>query len=179
MIRRSVARRYVRAGFDAATKAGVGDVAQRQFGAIQAAMRAGPDLPRLLKHPGMPLGRKLEALGEVVGERLAEPVAELVGLVVQNHRVEVLASAGELFQELADEAAGIVPAQVMAPMPLSDEQAQRLKQALSQLVGSSVRLEFRRQSDLIGGIVVRVGDRVIDASVAGRLQRITERLGAP
>ena len=179
MIPRSVALRYMRAGFEAASKDNVADAAQRQFDSIQAAMRAGPDLPRLLNHPTMPLERKLGALQGIVGEELAAPVSELVGLVVQNHRVEVLASAGEMFQQLADEAAGILRAQVMAPMPLPDEQAQRLKQALAALFGSEVRLEFQQQPDLIAGIVVRVGDRVLDASAAGRLRRVTERLGAP
>lgn len=177
MIGRSVAIRYVRAAFDLACQQGVLDRTQRQLQALESVVRAGPELTRLLRHPSLAMERKLGGVDAVLDEPAVAPVRRLVALLVENGRIEVLTVAAELLQDLADQSSGVIRARVVTPVPLRDEQAERLRNALSAWRGAPVRLDLRQDPGLVGGIVVRIGDRVLDASIRGRLERVARRLG--
>lgn len=178
MISRAVARRYVGAAFERARGQGVQETLERQLKLLQTASGLAPDLSRLLKHPGVALSRKLEAVGMVLDEQLAEPMADLVRLLVENDRVDALGVAGELCEEMSDQAAGAVRAFVTVAMPLPESQAERLAAALSQWFAVPVRLTVNVAPEMIGGLAVRVDDRVLDASLRGRLLSIQEGLVA-
>ena len=178
MISRAVARRYVGAAFERARGQGVQETLERQLKLLQTASGLAPDLSRLLKHPGVALSRKLEAVGMVLDEQLAEPMADLVRLLVENDRVDTLGVAGELCEEISDQAAGAVRAFVTVAMPLPESQAERLAAALSQWFAVPVRLTVNVAPEMIGGLAVRVDDRVLDASLRGRLLSIQEGLVA-
>ncbi len=179
MIGRSVARRYVQAALERAASQGLQEQLEEELKVLQMASGAAPELVLLLKHPTISAERKLSAVGAVLGAEPCGPVAELVGLLIENSRVDVLSVAGDLAEELADEVAGRTRAAVVTPLALAPEQAQRLQAALAGWLGSPVRLDARVDPDLIGGIVVKLGDRVLDASLRGRLERIGESLTAP
>jgi F-type H+-transporting ATPase subunit delta len=176
VIGRSVARRYLEASMEAAERAGVRDELGRQLTMLQAALEISPDVRRLLGHPSMDLERKLAAAGDVLGEQPVEPLRKLIAVLIDNDRLEVLEVADEVYQQLVDEAEGLLRAFVVTPAPLEDDQSQRLAQALSGWLKQDVVIDAEVDPDLIGGIVVRVGDRVLDASLRGRLERIRERM---
>lgn len=176
MIGRSVARRYLAAAMRAAERGGVRDQLGRQLGALAAAMELSADPRRLLGHPSMDLERKLAAVGDMLGQPPVEPLRRLIALLIDNDRLEVLEAADEVYQQLMDEADGVLRAFVVTPAPLGDEQSRRLAQALSGWLEQDVVIDAEVDPELIGGIVVRVGDRVLDASLRGRLERIRERM---
>lgn len=178
MISRAVARRYVGAAFERAGEPGAQATLERQLKLLQTAVEIVPDLPRLLKHPSVTLERKLEAVGVVLDEQLGGIVSDLVRLLVENDRVDALGVAGELCEEMSDQAAGAVHAFVTVAMPLADSQTERLAEALSQWFAAPVRLTVNVAPEMIGGIAVRVGDRLLDASLRGRLLSIRESLVA-
>lgn len=176
MIGRSVARRYMQATFELASAGGELEATQRQLQRLQALVGAGPHLSRLLRHPRLPLPVKLQALAGLLGEAPTGPVQRLIALLIVNDRVEVLALAATVLQEIADQQAGVVRAQVHTPLPLPPEQAERLRAALAAWCRQPVELELHVDPALIGGIVVRLGDRVLDGSVRGRLERMMRHL---
>ncbi|MBD3292555.1 MAG: ATP synthase F1 subunit delta [Armatimonadia bacterium] len=176
MIGRSVARRYLGASMEAAERAAVREQLGRQLAMLQAALEVSPDVRRLLGHPSMDLERKLAAVGDVLGEEPVEPLRKLIALLIDNDRLEVLEVAEEVYQQLVDEAEGVLRAFVATSAPLDPDQSQRLAQALSGWLEQDVLIDADVDPDLIGGIVVRVGDRVLDASLRGRLERIRERM---
>ena len=176
MIGRSVARRYLSAAMGAADRGGLREPLGRQLEMLAETLGAAEQLGRLLKHPGLDIERKLEAVEGVIGEAPVEPMADLIELLVENGRVEILYVAGEVYQELIDEDEGVLRAFVSTPMPLAHDQAERLKEALSSWMGTDVVLDARIAPETIGGIAVRVGDRVLDASLRGRLDRIKKTI---
>ncbi len=176
---RSVARRYVSAALQAARRAGVRDEMGAQLASLRALMDASPALRRLLGHPTMPLERKLAALDELLDEPAVEPLRRLTALLIDNDRVDVLRIADEVYRELLDEAEGVLRAFVTTPVPLRDDQAERLARAMSRWLGTEVVVDAEVDPDALGGIVVRVGDRVLDASLRGRLDRIQRAMAAP
>ncbi|MEA3400198.1 MAG: ATP synthase F1 subunit delta [Armatimonadota bacterium] len=176
MIGRSVARRYLSAAMEAAQRAGVRDELGQQLEIMRALVDSTPDLRRLLAHPTMQTQRKVRALSELMGEEPVGPLRRLIELLVDNDRIEVLEIADEVYQELVDEADGVLRAFVTTPMPLADGQAERLAGALSGWLGQDVVVDERIDPETLGGIVVRVGDRILDASLRGRLDRIHSRM---
>jgi F-type H+-transporting ATPase subunit delta len=176
VIGRSVAQRYLEAAMHSAERASVRDELGRQLAMLQAAIETTPDVRRLLGHPAMGLERKLQALEDLLAEPPVEPLRKLIAVLIDNDRLEVLEVADEVYQQLVDEAEGVLRAFVITPAPLEDEQSRRLAAALSGWLNEDVVIDAEVDPDLIGGIVVRVGDRVLDASLRGRLERIRERM---
>ncbi|MGD9494764.1 MAG: ATP synthase F1 subunit delta [Armatimonadota bacterium] len=176
MIGRSVARRYLSAALEAAEREGVREELGAQLALLSRLVRVSPDLVRLLAHPTMPLERKLAVLGELLGAEPVRPLCDLVAALVDNDRLAVLRVADEVYQELADEAAGVTRAYVTTALPLRADQAERLRQALAAWLGRPVVLDARVDAATIGGIIVRVGDRRLDGSLRGRLQRIRAQM---
>ncbi len=178
MIGRSVVRRYVAAALEAADREGVRDRLGAQLARLSPMMMASPDPARLLAHPTMPVERKLEAVAGLLLEPPVAPLRDLIVLLIDNDRIEVLCSAAEVYQQLVDEANGVVRAHVTTALPLPDDQAQRLANALGRWLGAPVVLERQVDGGTIGGIVVRVGDRWLDASLRGRLERVRTQMTA-
>jgi len=171
MIGRSVMRRYLAAALEAADRTGVRAQLGAQLGRLSRLSRASADVDRLLAHPSLSLERKLEAVAALLGEAPVEPLRDLIALLIENGRIAVLHGADEVFQELVDEAQGVVRAFVRTALPLPEEQAERLRVALGGWLGAEVMLDARVDPTTIGGIAVRVGDRILDASLRGRLER--------
>ncbi|MFP4248994.1 MAG: ATP synthase F1 subunit delta [Armatimonadota bacterium] len=176
MIGRSVAERYLEAALHAAERANVRDELGRQLAMLEAALETTPDVRRLLGHPAMGVDRKLQALADLLGEEPVEPLRRLITVLIDNDRLEVLEVADEVYQQLVDEAEGVLRAYVQTPAPLDEARSERLATALSGWLDQDVVIDAQVEPDLIGGIVVRVGDRVLDASLRGRLERIQARI---
>jgi F-type H+-transporting ATPase subunit delta len=160
----------------AAERNGVRDELGRQLAMLQAALETAPDVRRLLGHPTMSLERKLQALADVLGEEPVEPLRDLIGVLIDNDRLGVLEVGEEVYQQLVDEAEGVLRAYVETPTPLDEAQSERLAAALSAWLDENVVIDAHVDPDLIGGIAVRVGDRVLDASLRARLERIRARI---
>lgn len=178
MIGRSVVRRYLAAALEAADHDGVRDRLGAQLARLTPLMTASPDLGRLLAHPTMALERKLAAVEGLLGEPPVAPLHDLIVVVIDNDRLEVLRTAADVFQQLVDEANGVIRAHVTTALPLGDDQAQRLANVLGQWLGAQVVVDRREDAGTIGGIVVRVGDRILDASLRGRLERVGAQMTA-
>ncbi|MGM0492813.1 MAG: ATP synthase F1 subunit delta [Armatimonadota bacterium] len=176
MIGRSVAERYLEAAMHAAERANVRDELGRQLAMLEAALETTPDVRRLLGHPRMSVDRKLQALSDLLDEEPVEPLRTLITVLIDNDRLAVLEVADEVYQQLVDEAEGVLRAYVQTPAPLAEAQSGRLAAALSGWLNQDVVIDAQVEPDLIGGIVVRVGDRVLDASLRGRLERIQARI---
>jgi len=178
MIGRSVARRYLAAAMQAADRVGAREALGTQLGTLEHLLGASPRVRRLLGHPSMSLDDKFEALAKVLGGPPVEPLRRLIAVLIDNDRLDVLEIGAEVYQELADEADGVLRAFVTTAAPMADEQSNRLAAALSGWLGADVVIDARVDRELVGGIAVRVGDRVLDASLHGRLERIRARMVA-
>ena len=168
----------MQAGFHAAEQAGVVQELGAQLARLQEAARHAPDLARLLQHPGMALERKLQAVADVLGAEPLPVLCELLRTIVEHNRAEILPAAGEVYREVWDEARGIVRARVTTALPLDRERAGRLRDTLGEWLDGTVVLEEHTDAGILGGVVVVVGDRVLDGSLRGRLDRMTASLTA-
>lgn len=101
-----------------------------------------------------------------------------VKLLVHNHRIALVGKIRELFEQYRIEHEGYVNANVITAYPASEEDLASLAAALEKKLGRKVRLTSQVDERLLGGVVIQAGDKVIDGSVRGQLERLAKRLRA-
>jgi F-type H+-transporting ATPase subunit delta len=170
------ARRYAEAAFDLAHRDDDLDGWSRDL-RVAAGLDADERVETALDNPSIPLGERERAVDAALEGRVRDPVRRLVGLLVRRGRASLLPAVSREFDRLVNRERGIVTAIVTSAGPLSDEDAAAVGRRVAAMRrASDVRLERRVDPALIGGLTVLVGDRLIDASVRGRLERLRARL---
>lgn len=177
MIDLTVVRRYARALFDTAVKsADAIDTVEGDLQRVDQALRTVPRLDRALRAPTVGRERKKALLQTAFGDQVSPLTAKFLSVVVQHGREEVLTGIYSEYQRLANEHRSILAVDVTAAVPLSDEQLAELARALEARTGKRIRLREFTEPSLMGGLVLRMGDTILDGSVRSRLERLHEQL---
>lgn len=171
-----VARRYATALMGVAEETGTVEEAARDLEAVGATIGGSRDLQRLLASPIVATVRKQKALAEIFGGRTGKLVATFIALMTSKGREALLPEVIAAFMMLRDERAGVVAADAVFALDPTREQEKALTGRLERATGKTVRLRWRTDPAIRGGLVVRVGDTVLDASVRRQLERLHERL---
>ncbi len=168
--------------YAAALMAAAGDRADavgEELDALVADVLAGrPEVERFLASGAVSRKAKAAVLEAAFGSGVSDVLRNFLGVLNQNNRLGLLRAIAAAYRRLRDEAAGRVRVTVTTAVPLTDEQAQKLRQTLSARLKAEPILEARTDPDLLGGLVVRVGDRVYDTSVRTRLETLRNHLMA-
>ncbi len=177
MARRDTApRRYAEAAFEVGLRDGTVDTWRRELDQAAGTLDTGT-LEETLANPAMPLDQRVEAAGQIFGG-LSRPVLNLVLLLLKRGRIEQLPRVAAEFRRLDDKRNGLTHATATSAAPLGPDEVRGITARLEQLTGGRIALETSVDPDLLGGVVVRVGDRLIDGSVRGRLERLRQQLAA-
>ena len=173
----TAARRYARALFSLATEAGQAAPLRGELERMAQLFESEPALRGALFRPLHPVAERRAVL-RAVCERLgmAEVLRNFFVYLVDQRRLVDFDGILEEYGRLADEAAGLVKAQVTAAAPLDDAQRQRLQSALSSRTGRRVELDVSVDPDLIGGAVAVVGNVVFDGSLRTQLAQLRDSL---
>jgi len=168
-----LAERYAKALFDLADERKALDAVADDLRALGAMIAESADFRRLIRSPvlsRLEQGKAIAALAERAG--FSTLTRNLLGVAARNRRLFVLPEviAGYL-RELAARR-GEVTAEVTAARALTREQAEKVREQLRRAVGRKVAVDIRVDPSLIGGLVVRVGSRLIDASLKNKLARL-------
>lgn len=131
-----------------------------------------PQLEMTLASPRLTVDEKLGILERLFHRRLSEPLLRFLKVVCRHDRLDCLRQIRRAAQQLVDQRQQRVQVQVTTATPLGGELQSRIVQALRAKLGREVRLQAGVRPELIGGLVVRIGDTVFDSSVAGQLQRL-------
>ncbi len=144
-----------------------------------AGERHSPELLDFLISPVVTPENKLAAAKRIMEQSgVCEPVANLLGVLVERGRVELMPNVARAFADLAGSMTGEYTALVQTARPLSEEQSRRLSDALSAAFGGVVRLHQQIEPGLLAGARVTVGDKTFDGSVLGRLDGLRQQLTA-
>lgn len=171
------ARRYAEAAFEVAKDSGSLDDWEEQLAAI-AAILADPSLTRAFTSPVVPRERKEEMVLGAFPEMEAR-VRNFLVLLVRQDRLNLLPDILTTFRALLNEYRGIQVVEVTTSEPLDPTERDQVAARLAQHLGRQVVIETRVDPAIIGGLVARVGDKVLDGSVRGRLDRLRTALAQP
>ncbi|MCL5104737.1 MAG: F0F1 ATP synthase subunit delta [Armatimonadetes bacterium] len=176
MIERRIVRRYATALFSAATKAEVVDRVESDLGLVSYTLESSPGLVDAVKSPLVPASKKRDILKSIFGDKVDPITLSYLYLLVDKRREEALLQTEEEYILLANEARGMVSADVTTAVDLSKEQEASLKAKLSKMTGKTVEIVKIVDPTIMGGALVKIGDRVIDGSVKGQLAVLREQL---
>jgi F-type H+-transporting ATPase subunit delta len=178
MARRETAgRRYADAAYEIGRADGTLDAWERDFATLGAALRDA-ELRRLVEHPAVAFGDKERVLGRVVGDGVSPEALRLVLLMIRRGRPGGIDRTIARFGELLRRERGIALAEVRTALPLEEVQRTAVAERLAELTGERIEMNEMVDKSLIGGIAVRIGDTLYDASVRSRLERLRARLTA-
>lgn len=172
---RASSRRYAQAAFAIAVDRG--ELKRWRDDIAKAAeIIADPDVMAFMASPFVPLSERLNGVNVLLSD-IDPTVRNLWSLLVSNGDIEWTAAIAEAFQELADEHLSIGRAEVVSAVPLTGAQRGRLRANLRDLTGlRHIELAERVDAEVLGGIVARVGDRLIDGSARTRLRSMRNAL---
>ncbi len=172
----SVARRYASALFGVAKKRGQVETIASNLAEVVATVESSRELASVLHHPLLTVEKKRAVMHGIFGGSASPDVEKFLFLVVDKGRANILPQILSEFNRLFDEFRGEADGEVVSAVPLSMAQHFALERALQAKFGVKVRLKTRIDPNILGGLVVRVGDKLIDGSVESRLQTLNERL---
>jgi F-type H+-transporting ATPase subunit delta len=165
-----LARRYARAYFDLAQASGAVDSWRRELHRAVETI-ATQEVKAALDNPRVTLADRVR-LAQQLLDGSSVQVRNLVRLLVERRRTMLLPQLLDAFDGMADAARGVVRTEVTAAVPLDGEMQRRIAGRLAALVGSAPTTQFTLDPSIIGGLVIRIGDRVIDSSVRTQLQQL-------
>lgn len=168
-----LAARYAAALFELADEQKALDETARDLAALKAMLRESADLSRMVRNPlltRVEQGKALDAVLEKAG--VSALVRRFVGLVAANRRLFALAAMADAFLADLSRRRGQMTARIEVARPLTDAQQAALTEQLRRAIGNNVAMSVTVDPSLIGGLVVKVGSRMIDGSVRTKLSKL-------
>ncbi len=168
-----LADRYAAALFALADERNVLDQVAADLGRLQTLIGASADLGRLLRSPVVSRADQARALAAVLDRLGVNPmVKNLVGLMAKNRRLFALEKTIGAYRERLARHRGEVAAEVISAIPLKPEHLQAVRDSVKRVVGRDVTLDAKVDPALIGGLIVKVGSRMLDNSLRTKLQNL-------
>ena len=144
---------------------------------IREIFREEEDLGKILRHPKIPKEEKLQVIRNIFDERVSGEMAGLLYIVVQKDRQKEIPAILDYFIHRVKEHRGIGTAYVTSPFALTQDQKKRLEDRLLQTTEyRSFEMEYRLDPALLGGLVIRIGDRIYDSSLKTQLSALRKDL---
>ena len=171
VLTRTTARRYAEAAFEIAERDDSMEAWLAAF-AVARERLTSPEVLRLLSNPAVPAASRVEVLERILGADVAGAPHDLLALLIRRGRFELLPAVIREFTRLHHRREGIVEAVVSSVSALDASDIEAIQQRLITMTGSRVELHQQVDPELLGGIQVRLGDRLIDGSLRGRLERL-------
>ena len=168
-----LAERYAAALFDLADERRMLDEVATNLQELRAMLQASGDFSRLIRSPVLSRDQQAKAVG-IVAERagLSPLIRDFLAVVARNRRLFAVPAMIEAFLAKLAARRGEVTAEVFTAQPLSEAQRAALNEQLRRSIGSRVSVDVRVDPGLIGGLIIKIGSRMVDGSIKSKLQRL-------
>ena len=168
-----LAARYALALYELADEGKVLDDVASDLSAMRQLLSDSPDFARLIRSPVLTRADQSRGILAVADKAGANPLtAKFLGVLAANRRLFAMPRMIDAYLAELARRRGEVAAQVASAVPLSEEQVAAVTEALRKVVGQKVTVDLTVDPSLIGGLIVRVGSRMIDSSLRTKLQRL-------
>lgn len=171
-----VVKRYATALFDLAASEGAMAKYEEEVKVIVKAIHDEPDFMAVLQDHKVTREDKISIVENVFTDKVSAPIVGLLVLLVNKGRQAEILNVLEAFLERVKAESGVIKAVVTSAIPLKEAQLNALKEKLEASTKSKIELETIVDSSIIAGLIVRVGDKVVDASYQGEMQTLKKQL---
>ena len=175
-----LAVRYATALFDLAAERNSLDQVASDLAQLKDLLAQSPDLRRFLRSPVLTREQQNQALGSLLQKAgISELTQQFVALVARNRRLFALGGMIEAYLSDLDRRQGKVSAEITVAQPLSESQAEAMNATVKKAYGDKVAISVSVDSRLLGGMVVKVGSRLIDNSLKSKIDKLQLAMKAP
>jgi len=174
-----VARRYAKALFTVGQKQGPAelDTYGKQLAELAGALADSPEAMRFFRNPVFSVEEKKAVLKQITGKlELTKALVNFANLLADKSRLVSLPEIAEDFGAMLDEKNGIVSGKLVTAVSLSDTRKVELKERLEKQTGKKLVLDFDTDAEILGGVVLQIGDSVLDASLRAQLNILKETI---
>lgn len=172
----TVARPYARAAFSQALDESEGLVQWSRMLQLAAAAVHEDVVQQALDNPRLTTQQEAQLLTEILGDDLSQTGRNFVSILAENGRLSLLPHITELFESLRDQHQQTMDVDVASAFEVDESESTRLSEALSKRLQKEINLTTRVDQSLLGGVIVRAEDTVIDNSVRGKLVKLAHAL---
>jgi F-type H+-transporting ATPase subunit delta len=178
LINRNIARRYAKAFFKVAAAGKMYRECYEELAVFSDIVKENENLRGFLTNPVFSLADKKTVVAALIQNRdISHLSANFLKLLVDKRRITILSDILDCFQEIMDAEMGMVRATVKTAFPLSKELSETLRAGLEKITKGKVEMTIFEDTELLGGIVVRIGNTYYDGSVRAQLNDIQNLLG--
>lgn len=174
----AVAKRYAKALFELAREQGVVSEVEKQLEALVLGFEEEPAIKTFLDSPDIVLDKKLEVLRAIAGERVAAVLQHTLELIVVRGRQSTISHLYDAYVRIAGEAVGEARALVYTAKELSQQELDAVAVQMGELTRKKIIPKQIVNPSLLGGLQVRIGDRLYDGSLSGKLDRLQKTLNS-
>lgn len=176
MLNKSVARRYAEAFFSIARDNNKINEYQLELEKVVSALQEVDNLREYMNHLLIPAAAKKDVLKQLFAEQLSAVTLNFVMMIVDKKRESYLEVIVEEYKDMADEFRNIAKVDLIAAKEVPEEDVKYLADKLSASTGKTVQLNLKVDPTLLGGVKLRMGDQIIDGTVAKKLEMLKEQL---
>ncbi len=174
-----VARRYAKALFTVGQKQGAAELETygKQLAELAGALAESPEAMRFFRNPVFSVEEKKAVLVQITEKLgLTKLLANFVNLLADKSRLVSLPEIAADFGAMLDEQNGVVSGKLVTAVALSDARKVELKERLEKQTGKKLVLDFDTNTEILGGVVLQIGDSVLDASLRAQLNILKETI---
>ncbi len=172
-----ISKAYGEALFELALERNELDSMAEQVNVLANAFAENPELVKLISHPKISKEEKINVIETIFKGRMSDDIVGFLVIIVEKDRGSEIEDILKLFQAKVREYKKIGVALVTSAIELSTEQKQKVEQKLLQQTDyENFEVEYKVDASLIGGMIIRIGDRVVDSSIRSKLDNLTKEL---
>lgn len=173
-----IAKRYAHALYEVAQERNTVDAVEAQLLLISETVKLSKDLDAMLQSPRIKSEDKKAVLEQIFKDDVNPEVINVLKVIVDRKRETIVSHLAEEFTAIANEARGIADMYVTTAIPLTQEEEAKLADTFGKVVNKQLRVHSITDPKVIGGVLVRIGNRVYDGTLAGKLNRFHQELKA-
>ncbi|MCX4315277.1 MAG: F0F1 ATP synthase subunit delta [Lachnospiraceae bacterium] len=174
-----VSKTYGEALFELVLEKGTMDEALEELNGVLGVLKEHGELDQLLTHPKISKEEKISVMEQVFKGRISDDVLGFLLILIEKDRYTELPAVAEYFISQVREYKNIGTAQVTSAFPVTEEQKKQIEEKLLSTTDyTAFEMEYQTDPSLIGGVIIRIGDRVVDGSVRNKLAKLAQSVSA-
>lgn len=171
-----VGRRYAKALFEVANELNKLEQFKNEINSVSNIFESEPKLKAIFEHPKLSKNEKKELTNSLLEGNISQEILNLIYVIIDKGREKYIKTISLEYTSLSNEKQGIIEAKAITAVPMDEIEKIELQKKLSARFGKKVILENTVDKSVIGGVLIRVEDKVIDSSIKGKLEMIEKSL---
>lgn len=171
-----VGKRYAEALYEVAAELNKLEDFKEEIKAVADVFKSNPELETIFTHPRVTKSEKKDMIKELFEGKISKEIVNLCYIIIDKGRERYLSDISDSYRDLSNDKLGIVEADAYTAVPMTQDETDKLQEKLSSFFKKKVDLRTHIDENLLGGVLVKVGDKVIDGSIKGKLNEMQKEL---